>query len=125
LSGAAGTGLCDFTKADILDNWLGNAMDENGNPIGTTLSVNSDTAELKFGTPRKCASTGEYVMSEANVHTYRIITPSHSSVYGWCTKVRDGMMVITQTDKDTLSVMMTKNNRAVGQWMTFKRKKAN
>ena len=119
----AGSGWCNSVNSDIQGNWQGNAIGEDGAPIETSLEVTKVEAKLRFEPPRKCTSLGKYVLSEEKVHTYRIITPSHSAVYGWCKKVRDGVMTITQITDNTLSVTLTKNGKSVGDPMFFKRKK--
>jgi hypothetical protein len=100
------------TKNEIFGNWAGSGS-INQKTVHVELEVNTEGADLNFGSPLKCDAFAEYIESNDGKHTYRFRAKAGGSLQGECKKLRDKDMVLGKNDNGTLSLSIPEDDETL------------
>ena len=99
----------------LIGNWSGVTKDAAGEMVSVDLALEAGDGrmkgELDYGPGRSCMSKAILVTSQDKTHTFRFSEADG----GWCRKLTDGVMELTETGAGKLSMHVRNSKKDVDE----------
>jgi hypothetical protein len=99
----------------LIGKWIGETRDAAGEPVSMDLVIEAGDGRmngvLDYGPSRNCTSNAIWVTSQDRTHTFRFSEADG----GWCRKLTDGVMELTEIGDGKLSMHVRNSKKAVDE----------
>jgi hypothetical protein len=102
-------------SSDLIGKWVGATKDAAGEKVAVDLAIEAGDGRmngvLDYGPSRSCTSNAVLVDSKDRMHTFRFSEADG----GWCRKLTDGVMELTETGDGKLSMRVRNSKKDVDE----------
>jgi hypothetical protein len=102
-------------SSTLIGNWSGVTKDAAGEIVSVDLALEAGddrmNGELNYGPSRNCTSHAIWVTSQEKMHTFRFSEADG----GWCRKLTDGVMELTEIGDGKLSMHVRNSKKDVDE----------